>query len=434
MERLELRKLKSSPETHSVSKVLNRITKLFIMRKPKMQYIKLFDLPEEKIRVKLTEKLRKKLLKILFKKFDSLSKIAKALGLPKGDYVRRYLISERSGIPLNILIKVAEITDTKEEEIQKNIIELKTIKSKEKIKNPKLPINILTPEFALIVGGILGDGGIEKNKLRVWYFNQELQQLESFISAMLASFGNVGFAFHRSISGTPCVIFPKVTGLILETIGLTAGNKNYKNFGIPAAFMKTKNIKVANALLRRLFDDDGTVFNHHNSRAVALTSPKIIRENTNSNPPKILLDVKKILEKNNVKSKIFVKGIVIKNNEEKTVYWQLNITGKENLQNFYNRIGFGLERKQNKLREALNRYVEGLEFYPRFEATEKYMGKIRELLLKNIKVTSKSLSKACKRNDRRVREVLLDLCNKGLIEREKIGNKFFYSIAAGGSK
>ncbi|MDD5163641.1 MAG: LAGLIDADG family homing endonuclease [Candidatus ainarchaeum sp.] len=409
-----------------VSKAI-KITKNNIFGDSKMAEISLFDLPKEQVRIKLKPEFREKIFFELKKKYGSFGKISKALGLKRGESTRRYRV-ERSGLPLPLVLKIARILKISEKQIQKNTIELKTMKSKESIKNPKLPFRI-TPEFALVVGAVLGDGGIEKNKCRIWYFNREKEQIESFTKAVQSCFGEVNFARHHSLSGAPCVIFPKIIGVILKTIGLEDGNKNYKPYqGIPKIFLGSTDKKIKIALLQRLYDDDGTVFNHHNSRCVSFTAPITYPKEQTRQEPQILIDIKKILEEFEIKSKICNYKKNAKNAEEITINWEIRITGKENQQKFYEKIGFGLQRKQEKLKQVLDRYVEGLEFYPRNEATIHYLQKLKELRLKNIELNAENISNFCKRNQRHIREILTSLLKKGLISREKTGNKFAYSI------
>lgn len=403
-------------------------TESYLMEKIKTQ-ISLFELPAEQFRVKLDKSFRKALFKHLLERFGSFSEIAKQTGLKRGNCVRRYYI-ERSGMPLIFLIKVSELIGVSEIEIQKHVIELKTMKSKVGIKNPKLPIDLSKSAFGLVVGGVLGDGGIEKRKCRVWYFNKEKQQIESFTKAVIECFGDVKFAWHRSIGGTPCIIFPKAIGLILKETGLIDGNKNYAvNLGIPKMILNSKNELLKISVLQRLFDDDGTVSNHHNNRCVSFVSPIIYETQANLyQKPKVLLDIQSILSKFGIVSKIVAYCKNLKKNGEVTVRWEIRIHGKQNLQKFYDKIGFGLERKQSKLKTVLERYVNGLEFFPRFKASKIYLEKIALLQKQNVSVTSTSLAKCCDRNARHIREILLDLFKKGLIFRKLIGNKYVYGV------
>ncbi len=410
----------------ALSKAFKTAKSIFVRVENKVAKISLFDLPADSVRVKLKKEFREEIFSRLLKEKGSFSKIAESAGLNRGQTARRYFV-ERSGMPLVFLIKIAQKLKISEKMIQQNVTELRSIKSKELIKNPKLPFKI-TPDIALVIGGVLGDGGIEKKKCRVWYFNNEKQQIESFIKATRNTFGEVSFAFHRSISGTPCVIFPKIIGIILKTTGLKDGNKNYQNTGIPKILLNSKDKKIKISLLQRLFDDDGTVSNHHSNRCVSFTSPKITNLNEKIKEPKILLELKEILNQFEIKSRICIAGKNIKENGEITRNWEIRVTGKENLQKFYGKIGFGLERKQTKLKAVLDRYVEGLEFFPRNEAKNHYITLMKKLCIKKIELNVKNVSKFCKRNDRHVREVLLTLTKEGLVSRHLIGNKFVYKV------
>ncbi|MCX6799499.1 MAG: LAGLIDADG family homing endonuclease [Candidatus Diapherotrites archaeon] len=388
--------------------------------------INLFDLPRNQVRVKIRKEFREEIFSKLLAKYGSFSGVAKATGLSRGEAARRYFI-ERSGMPLSFLERICLLTNISRKDAQHNVVELKTIKSKESIKNPKLPFRI-TPKFALAVGGVLGDGGIEKKKCRVWYFNQEKEQIESFTGAVKDSFGEVNFARHRSISGTPCVIFPKIIGVILKIIGLQDGNKNYQHkVGVPEMLLNSRDKKVKIALLQRLFDDDGTVVNHHNNRCVSFIAPKITPKEEIVEQPKILLDIRKILLEFGIESAICTHGKNIKSTEI-TTNWEIRIRGKENLQKFYEKVGFGLERKQKTLKAVLDRYVDGLEFYPRHKAREHYLNAIKELKQKNIRATAKSIAAACKRNQRRIREILAKLTKEGLLYRTLEQKEFVYEV------
>ena len=287
----------------------------------------------------------------------------------------------------------------------------------------------MTPEFGLIVGGILGDGGIDKRTKRPFYYSSEPNQINGFKKAVLKTFGNADFSFHKSIADVPCIMFPKLIGEILCQVGLEGGNKNYKHFmGIPDIFVENPKNPATVNLIRRLFDDDGTVVNNHNNRCVSLVSPTIFKENEQIVQPKVLLNLKEIFKKFGIESHICDYNISKKENGEIAHYWELRIRSKENLQKFYSQIGFGLSRKQVKLKKVLKRYVEGLEFYPRFHANENYLAIIKKMQNVGVNVSSNSLAKACRRNGRHIRQVLLDLVKMNLVKRELNGNKYHYSL------
>ncbi|MFH1225138.1 MAG: LAGLIDADG family homing endonuclease [Candidatus Diapherotrites archaeon] len=396
-----------------------------------MASISLFDLPAGKIRVTLDAEFRKELFGALLKKHGSFSAIARAFGLGRGESARRYSVG-RSGMPLSFLARAADELGINGRKIEKKVIELKTLKSKEKIKNPKLPFEILTEEFGLVVGGVLGDGGIEKSKMRVWYFNNERQQVDSFVGAVVSTFGDVRFARHRSTSGVPCVIFPKIIGVILGTIGIPDGNKNYNyELGIPRQFIAAGDRKPLIALLRRLFDDDGCVVDNYHCRVITLICPTTAAEETAAKKPQLLSDVQQSLEVMGIKSKIVVRGRNFKSSGEVTLNWTLIISGRENLRKYLEKVGFGLERKENKLVHVLGRYVDGLESFPRHEASENYIKAITNLNAQGVLATASGISKACKRSGRHVRDVLLRMSEEGLVERKLTGNKFAYCVAGG---
>ncbi|VVB98753.1 LAGLIDADG-like domain protein [uncultured archaeon] len=415
-----------------VSRIIKRVGNLFFDMNTKKE-LSLFELPEN-TRVSLEDDFRKKMFETLLHKFGSFSKTSKELGLNKGEDARRYLIG-RSGIPLKALVEISQTTKIPETEIQLHVSALKTLKSKKKIAMPNLPIKLLTKEFGLVIGGVMGDGSIEKTRKRVSYFSAEPNQIESFKQAVLKTFGKVEFAYHRSMGGTPCVLFPKIIGEILCQIGLEEGNKNYKhNLGIPKLFMKNPKSEAMISLIRRLFDDDGTVAHHHCNRGIEFIAPTIFRENEKVIEPRILIDLKKIFMGFGIRTHIRNYSQLKKPNSETTHCWKLVINGKENLQIFYDKIGFGLTRKQAIVKEVLEMYVEGLEFYPRFHAEENYLTAIKEMAEKNIKVTANSLSQRCKRNTRHIREVLLELTKRNLVKRELVKNRYFYkTIVAGGA-
>ena len=392
-----------------------------------MNQIHLFDLPLVKFRVCLAKELLKELLHPLEQKYGSHSKIATHFGLKKGEYLRRYFVTNRSGIPLKLLKEICDELQISQSKIEKNVIGLKTIKSKDEIKNPKLPFKILTEEMGLVVGGVLGDGGIDKNKHRVIYCNSEHEQIDSFVSNAKKVFGEIRISNHRSTAGIPIIILPKACGIILEKIGLIACNKNFEEkVCIPEIFVKHPNHQSTKYLLKRLMDDDGTVVNNHFCRNVSLVDPKISKEKKLES--KLLLTTKEILQKSGISSKIMLNKITSKENGEKTYYWRLIICGKQNLQLYYEKIGFGLERKQLKLKKTLERYIDGLEFYPRFQAAKYYLEKIQKLTESGINVTANILAKSCSRNSRHIREVLFQLNEQKLVKRDLIGRTYFYRV------
>jgi hypothetical protein len=248
--------------------------------------------------------------------------------------------------------------------------------------------------------------------------------LKLFADAAQKTFGKIRIMKHRSMSGVPCIILPKAIGVILQTIGLCAGDKNYNSrVTIPAIFQQHPTSQATKALIRRLMDDDGTVVNHHCCRRVALVSPKIAKETLEC---KVLKSVQCILEKNGIRSKIVLTKTIPKENGCKTQYWQLIISKKENLQKYYTTIGFGLARKQNKLKRALDRYDPNRYEFERGHAQEEYLNAVQSLLQKGILITTRNLAKATHRNSRHIREVLLNLFKTGKLNRNKLQNRFIY--------
>lgn len=386
--------------------------------------ISLFDLPDS-VRIRLSEEFRKKLLEIVFE--NSFEQTGKKLSVSRETF-RRYFTGKR-GIPLNILKQMVEATGISKEEIQDNVIELKTLRSKEKIIYPKLPFKILSEDFANVVGGVLCDGGIEKGKNRIWYFNKQEKQLQTFVEAVNNAFGTIRHARHRSISGTPCVIFPKIIGEILSLVGLTGGNKNYKyDLAIPEQYLKSSDEKVIGALVRRMFDDDGTVDRNFHARAVSLTLPFVYKEEASSAAtPKIITQVQALMRQLGIKSR--VSRPKMKNGRgEFRVSWCVIVSDKKNLHTFREKVGFDIDYKKERLDGILNTYT-NTEYFDRNKAEQAYLNAMIQIEKKE-PVTSKSLAVATSRNSRHIRETLLTLYNNGKISREQVPHtkKFAYHV------
>src|SRR3989338_9361995 len=100
---------------------------------------------------------------------------------------------------------------------ESNLLEIKMGKSSKSksTRKPKFPIK-LSEALGRIIGHVIGDGGIRKNKFdyTVYYVNKNRDLIESFKNDVTKVFGKVNFLEFND-NGVRKVYAPSIVGLIL---------------------------------------------------------------------------------------------------------------------------------------------------------------------------------------------------------------------------
>lgn len=257
-------------------------------------------------------------------------------------------IKFKRAIPLENLKSIRRISKIPWEEIEKNILSLKSGMAGAEV-SIKFPIKI-EREIGSIVGHLLGDGTIDKKYQQVAFYNSEPDLLKEFESFMEKIFGikpriwmqrkkrfEEKSVWEKRLSEISEVergnnyglFYPTICGLILNII--------FNNFALGINKNVTDNIKKTNkkfkaSLIRAFFDDEGTV---------GQRNLRVFQDRKN-----ILEDFRNFL----IGFKIYPGEVKTTIKREKDRYY-FTIHRKSNLNKFRSQIGFTSKKKMNKLKE-----------------------------------------------------------------------------------
>jgi intein/homing endonuclease len=190
--------------------------------------------------------------------------------------------------------------------------------------------------FARFIAHVQGDGCFSKERDTIRYFNQEMDLINDFSKSVHAVFGiNCGKIYH----GKTCLHIGFRNKKIAK--GLSEYSFGSKNWFVPA-FVFEGSKKVIAAYLQAFFDDEGSaVFSKRkwgHNRSVQMQS---INKNGLRQLRALLLTL----------------GILAKlNGPYKEKYYELKITGKENLIKFSKEVNFVHKRKRENLKNAIETY------------------------------------------------------------------------------
>lgn len=257
--------------------------------------------------------------------FDKISKI---LNIPAGTIY----FWNRGALPLLFSSKHRESSlkkIRKYNEINKRLRE-------EKYK--KLILKI-TPEFAFVLGSILGDGCITLRKRN----NKTMGQIE-----LVTKDKDYATNFKESLeewSRTKCkLIFYRNIWHVFSYSLVVARCLKY----FDSSRLFNLNDKIKSSFLRGIFDAEGSV---------DVNSKKIIFANTSKNIIKL---VENILESFNIKFQVYDRCSKVRFIEGRKLlpssYFVIQISSKEGLRLFYEKIGFSIKRKNGKLKNIVSSY------------------------------------------------------------------------------
>lgn len=389
--------------------------------------VHLWDLPEDKVCIKLPDSLQKLIVK-------------KALQITKG----RYNLANKIGVkPINIydlekyrfqsitLSVVKKLSnffvknEMREFSLKNLETKLELIKAKfvsNAIFHPKFPMNFNCEEGVRLIAGIFFDGGITSGNYP-FYTNNEGYLIKKMIESVKAVTGDMQYNRRNIHTNTKQIDLPKIFGYILTFgLGIPKGKKVFTNPSIPEFIIK--NPKLHKSFLQQAFDDEGSLKNGKSGKCVELNQ----YTNSNKEPPKRLLQLKKMIEKFGV----FVNGPFnsskahVAKDGTKTYGWSIQISNQQNIYHFAEKINFTLERKRKKLEKLLNSY----KLPPRFRNGTKFeevMRAARDLKKENKKITNYSIATKINRDKIYVAELTTKMVKESklkVIKEKKFSGKY----------
>lgn len=328
--------------------------------------------------VKLKEVYRKKLFRTLLNKLP-LYKISKLTKIDES-ILREFKNKKDKKIEINTLIKLMKFANIGLEDIEK-YIEWIGPHTDRGIFDPKLPFQLNNSEFVRILAASFGDGTITnrsgnsvKYKLGVFeYSNEESLLRKQLISCGMKVFGGKKEEYLEMPNRN--TFYLKFSSIIRDVILLresVQGKKSIFNPNVPNIVMKSKNPKMWIEWLKQSFDDEDSVrfrdnYNHevYLTRVMDITESlkeidlekrtsigklsEKIRQIVNSNPVKLLVDEKILLNKLGISSVLRSQEVYITREGRIKVKWRLYITRKDNIRRFSEIVGFSTVKKLSVL-------------------------------------------------------------------------------------
>jgi len=316
--------------------------------------VDLIDLPPKRVRVTLSRNARRKIFGNAIRVAGSQRKLSTEIGVPQS-----YISTYSSGVHSPTLEVIWKIQKYLLNKCHKDILNLLRVpgairklragRSPLGIIFPQFPVNFNNPEGAAFVMAFLGDGHIQKTKMRAEYTSYKPELIQAVIDSSKV-LGHVKYYQEEKR-----VISPSVVGLILcYGLGIPSGHKMKSDPKAPAFLFKSSKETMA-AALRQIYDDEGTI----TRSAIKLRLGKWVAPNQTdySTPPKLLSDIKLLAENlglNTCKPRIsreFNLGPI------RSQVWVMWICGRESFWLFKKLVGFNTHYKRKKLEQLLAKWV-----------------------------------------------------------------------------
>jgi len=375
--------------------------------------IHVWDLPIEKVYIKLRGRFREQFLEAAHQKFGTWDRLAKFLEVKRGDtLLARNWKNGLCCCPLSIIFKISNKLNISKNKIEKNIKEIKFKTKLEKrggnsgkpIINPKLLIEI-NKDFVEILGHICGDGTIirknPKKGISLKYINSEPSLINSFQEKMKKIFGEIdaniqirnGPGYRRK---NFCLQYPSIISLFILSV---FDYKTGEEMDIPNFIFELPE-KAKFSFLRALFDDEGTVNIKEKRIVIGLKPQKPIEQIRN------LLIYLKFHP-----TKIYESGNILK----------ISLQKKKDIILFNKIIGFKHPLKQRKLNLIIEK---GWKF-------DRYINSKQEIisfLEERNEARTIEITKFLKRQPDTIRKHLNNLKKEGLIFNRNGNNGYLWRV------
>jgi len=382
--------------------------------------VRLIDLPQDEIYVRVSSQLKNNLSTLRKKSFKNMKEMADAINEPESAVVN-FFWSRNSSL-LKTLIKLVAHFKIKDYENEVLWIGGKTRGCG--ISHPKLPFNLSTREGGMFIASVLGDGTFSHN-LEVGYRNYCPLMLSTIKVTANKLFGKVRLADEDSTS----VTFPVIIGKILEVLGFTPGRKTVTNPSIPKFIINgSKECQIG--FLQQITDDEASPqIKPPNSYSVryefALEIPIDKFHEKDRYVPNLLKDIYNLVRCMGYSTTRIYGGRILKGKVKPryTVSWAFDIQGKSSLEKFANEINFRVPKRKEKLEYGISKMK--INTYGR-KAQIVAISKILELCNKNDFVTKHELAAEINRTKRNAQEWLIKLNKKGFVNQIG-GNEFIGS-------
>lgn len=314
--------------------------------------IRLKDIMRNNFRFRIEDKFRLELFREATEKEGTINILAKNFKCHI-DTIRIMKNGRTRFIKWQIVKKLIEIVGISKEELESSVLAVKAGKSG-RISKVKFPIRE-SPELALLVAKGLGDGSIEKN-FRFSYWNNEKDLINEFCELANKITGKSKVTINELEDGRIQAKCNPFVGLVVHLSGVPIGDKTLQDFNVPY-WIKNGSRKIKASFIRGLFDDEAHVQldKKYKTRRVTIALGKLAKKSKSLE--NFLISIKKILSEFDINSTEIRKqeSIINEDGREKVILC-FSISRKENLENFFNKIGFTNPNKSLKLKESLESF------------------------------------------------------------------------------
>jgi len=369
--------------------------------------LRLYDLPEDRIYVIVSEEFNERLMSKIKSKFKTFTKFYTVFGLNHATFnkwkkARQY--------PLILIKRMCRKTDISFNDLERNTNGIRSGRffSKGKFKStviyPKFPIK-LSSELVRMIAHMLGDGCITISKrghYNFQYYNKNKFLIKMFKEDARKVFGNLHI--HESNNkGTPYIFLPSpVTIIFLQLV-----KDFHSNTSRIPNFIRNSSLALKREFLRCIFDDEAHVEFRKNQRRIEFALSNEIMIN----------DVKNLLKDFNIKlSKTYKRTDM--NGKQKIYFYIRNFV---NINKFFKEIGFYHPRKKEKLEKIIKN--PGRKSYARGE-TEKLIIN----LLQNEMLTVYEISKRLERSYINTSAFVRSLSKEGRIDSIRLGKQKLWKV------
>ncbi|MBI2971062.1 MAG: hypothetical protein HYY37_01435 [Candidatus Aenigmarchaeota archaeon] len=303
--------------------------------------IKITDLSPDRFFVRVSEDFEEKLDKAVIRNYSSYRKLANHLAAWSGSL---YAWRRKRTYPLSILTEICRLCDINLEEMQSEVIELKshvygkgnTGNVKSKSIYPRFPIK-LTPELSSIIAHLFCDGSLSIEKrgyFHLHYYNTDRNLLDEFKKNARKTFGNLAI-YESKNKGVGFVALPTPVGIILS---IAVKDFNSRTCEIPEFIRNSEDLDVKKAFIRAFADDEGSVLFNPPVRQIELSC-------SNRN---LLSGLKEMINELEIRS-----DEIKHKNQRGFDFYYFYIRGYTNLKLFKEKIGFTHSSKGFKLNALL---------------------------------------------------------------------------------
>jgi len=230
-----------------------------------------------------------------------------------------------------------------------------------KIFNPKFPLNFDCRQGGIIIGSLMGDGGVRKD-YRPFYTNSDknrVMQVVNNFKELIGDFETSNLTKTHSPTKEGSITysydFYKIIGYILcYGLNMIPGDKNYADPWLPKFSLNASTDFKIN-LISSFFTDEATVHRAGEDLApqISLRQVKIIKHEKDR-PPKRMLDMVEVLNSLELRPVLFLEDTYNNDGTEKGIF-NLSIGKIDDTRRFFQMIGFFSDKKNKKLKEALEK-------------------------------------------------------------------------------